>query len=526
MRLSRSLLHWVLAISLGGGLATYQMAPQWQAWWGLMDDAEYVGWAPPGQSLSAGEYVATLERTEIGQIGTTLRFRPVYYVLRVGERVLWPSSPTWYYAVRTLMFAAALSLSAWVLFASLGGMLGGGIFALVSTQWFWRDIWAHGGPAEQYAFVGTSLLAVAGVLAWRDSRDAGGRTAAILATVGTVVATGSKENFLVLVIPFALVMLRVGSVAAHRRMAIALSVGVAAFALFIMVAVIPGVRSAGSDMYGNQISTHARFAWVSAREGRWLAVVTAVLAVVPVALWRLLTAARRTEEARAVWVSTGRRFYVHIGLLLLLVISQIVFYSQKWPTLGSRYDFPGMLAIPLALGSGSVLWLRWLELAGVGARGVRRMALAISAVALALALRHGVGPVRSAAVANARYTQELRSVLRDAVQNGHTLGPKTPIIVEWQNEGEGEPATSTMALMRELGSVGPFFLRPVPGAPIVEPFTSYSRDGLSAADPRGRGVTLVPIDSVSVALAASQGAAVILTLHKYGVPALRLERGQ
>lgn len=525
MRLSRSLLYWVLAIALGGGLATYQMAPQWHAWWGLMDDAEYVGWAPPERSLPATKYLATLQGTEIGKIGITLRFRPVYYVLRVGERVLWPSSPAWYYAARTVMFAAALSLSAWALFTALGGILGGGLFALVSTQWFWTDIWAHGGPAEQYAFVGTSLLAVAGVLAWRDIRNAGGRTAAILATVGAVLAMGSKENFLVLLVPLALVLRRVALASAHRRLAIALLLAVGAFAVFIVVAVIPGVRLAGSDMYGSPISTHARFAWATRSEGRWLVVATAVLAFLPVAGWHLLPAWRRTDRARALFRTNMRRFYGHVGLLLLLVISQMVFYSPKWPTFGARYDFPGMLALPLALASVSVLFLHWLELAGFGARGMRRMRMAISVVMVALALRHGAAPVRSAAEANARYTLDLRAVLTDAIQRGNQLGPRTPIIVEWQDTGEGEPAISTMALMRELGSAGPFFLRPVSGTPIVDPLQAYSRAGLSPDDTRGRGIRLVPLDSVAAALMASKGAAVIIMMHAYDVPTVRLERG-
>jgi hypothetical protein len=526
MRPSRNVVNWLCAILLGGGLATYQMAPQWHAWWGLMDDAEFLGWAPRGRSLAAKDYLPTLAMTEIGQIGTTMRFRPVYYTLRVAERVIWPASPSWYYAARTGMFAIALSLSAWALFTALGGILGGGIFALVSTQWFWRDIWAHGGPAEQYAFVGTSLLAVAGVLAWQDIRKAGGRTAAVLATLGTVLAMGSKENFLILLIPFALVLLRVASVSAHRRMAIALFLAVAAFAAFIVAAVIPGLRSAGSDMYGNPISTHARFAWASAREGRWLVVVTAVLAFLPVAGWRLLPASRRTDDAHARLRASALRYYTHVGLLLVVVISQLVFYSPRWPTFGSRYDFPGMLAIPLALASASVLFLAWLELAGVGARGVRRMTMAIAAVAVALALRHGAVPVRSAAEGNARLTQALKVVLTGAAQGGNRLGASTPVVVEWQDAGDGEPATSVMRLMHEVGSAGPFFLRPVAGAPMVDPLKTYSRDGLSPDDPRARGIKIVPLDSVAGALAASRGAAVIITLRDYGVPTIRLERGK
>lgn len=517
MRLSRSFVNWIVAVTIGGSLATYQMAPQWHAWWGLMDDAEFLGWAPPGQSLDARGYLPTLGRTEIGAIGRTTRFRPVYYTLRVGERVLWPPSPAWYYAARTAMYAVALSLTAWALFTALGRIVGVGVFALASTAWYWRDIWAHGGPAEQYAFVGTSLLAVAGALAWRDEHPSHARGIALLASAGTLLAMGSKENFLILLIPCALVLLRLARAPEHRWFLALLLLLVAASAMGIVAALFPGLRSAGADMYGHSIGAGARFAWLSAGTG-WLfpAAIVLIAAALPIASWRALPSGRRTPEFRLRHDVLARRLHVHAGLLLLLVASQLTFYAPKWPTFGGRYDFPGLLVYPLGFAALTVYLLHWLRLAGAGAHATRRAAIGASLVAVAAASRHGMLPVRDAAEGNTRYTQALHAELTRVVREASRPDIVTPIIVEWRTGDEVEPAMSVMRLLYESGSSGPFFLRPAAGAPTHVPLAEFARTG--ATERAWRGVTLQPQDALRAALTASQGAALVVTLDGYAVP--------
>ena len=525
MRLSRDLVNWFVAIAMGGSLATYQMAPQWNAWWGLMDDSEFLGWAAPGRSLRASEYLTTLGRTEIGAIGTTTRFRPVYYMLRVGERVLWPSSPAWYYAVRTVMFGVALSLSAWALLVSLGRIVGIGVFAFVSMEWYWRDIWAHGGPAEQYAFIGVSMLAVAGAMAWTDRRVIRLRGIAVLATAGTLLAMGSKENFLILLIPFALVLRQLARAPEHRRTLMALFVFVTVCAVAIVAALLPGLRAAGADMYGHDIGAGSRLAWLSAGPGRWIAAAIVITALVlPAASWRVLPRARRTAEARVLHSELARRLHVHAGLLLLLVVSQLVFYIPKWPTFGGRYDFPGMLVYPLGFAVLTTYLLAWLSLANISPRDLRRVAIAAMLVAVASASRHGMLPVRRAAEMNTLHTLALRVVLTTVVHQANREGTKMPVIVEWQAGNEVEPALSVMRLLRELGNEGPFFLRPVAGAATPVPPAPLVRIGTTGISERG--ATALPVAALRGALMASGGEAMIVTLDGYAVPRVRQESEQ
>ncbi len=513
-----------MAIALGGSLATYQMAPQWRAWWGLMDDAEFLSWAPPGRSLDVSEYLATLEHTEIGAIGSTTRFRPAYYMVRVGERVLWPSSPAFYYGARTVMFAVALSLTAWALFATLGRMVGLGVFALVSMEWYWRDIWAHGGPAEQYAFVGTSMLAVAGALAWGDQRPARAGGIALLASAGTLLAMGSKENFIILLIPCALVLLRLARAPARCRTAKALLVVVAASAAAIIAALLPGLHAARADIYGTRFGIGTRFAWLSDGTGRWIpAGIVIIAAVLPVVSWLALPRAHRTPETRIRHASLVRQLHVNAGLLLLLAISQLSFYAAKWPTFGGRYDFPGMLVFPLGFAIITVYALRVLELAGAGGRATRYAALAATLLAGAAASRHRIFPVRDAAESNTRYTQALHAQLATVARQSGRPGTPVPIIVEWTVGDELEPAVSVMRLLYEVGSNGPFFLRPAVGAPSKGPLAESARTGATSAV--WRGVTVQPSDALRAALVASGGTAMIVTLDGYGVPRIRRERG-
>lgn len=519
MRLTRHAFHWILAVVLGGVLATYQMAPMWEAWWGLMDDAEYVGMAPRGQSLQARDFVTTLAQTEVGRIGSTTRFRPVYYLLRVGERMVWPPSPRWYYAARTVMFAVALSLSAWALFASLGTVLGAGIFAMVSTAWFWRDIWAHGGPAEQYGFLGTSLLAVSCVVAWSEPRLTHARTVGLVAVAGTVLAMGSKENFLILVVPSALLLLRIAKTPPDRYFAFGLLAIVVCCAASIVAAILPGLQRAGTDMYGAPIAPTSRLAWIHSTLGLQVAAAAIATLAIPPSAWRILPAQRKTAESRERHDDLARRLYAQIGLVLLLVASQATFYSPKWPTFGSRYDFPGMLALPLGLASLAVFVRSWLTVAGAGTRLVRGATFGAALFALSLGLRHGVAPVRAAAELAARHTQTMRVALASAVRQAGHGSASIPIVVEWHTGFEVEPARSVLRLLHELGGDGPFFMRGAADARARGPLADVWRDRRPLR--WWNDVTVQPPQKLAAALAASRGAAVIVNLDDYAVPRIR-----
>ncbi len=514
---------------LGVGLSVYQTAPQWNAWWGYQDDAEFLSWAPRGESLPLRSIPAALRQTEVVRMGRTLRFRPTYYVLHMLERSAWPPSPRWYYGVDTVAFAGALTLSAWALFLVLGTSLGFGIFALISTEWYWRDVWARLGPSEQYGFIGVSMLAIAAALSWARDRPESGKGLALLATCGTVLAMGAKENFLVLLAPLGLLLWHLSQWPGHRRVSYTLMALTTLGAITIAVAILPGLRAQGADMYGQLTGIEVRFLWVKSRLGAGLMAAVLILSALPWTAWRLLPQGQRTPATRLRLSVLTRRLCVQGALLLLLVVSQLVFYASTWPTHGGRYDFPGMLAVPLTVGALSVFLLGWLELAGAGAWLLRRLTYAITAAAVAMSLRHGTLGVRSAAVENVHRTQALHASMDSTVRLARGQGTSTPIIIEWMNSGDIEPAMTVLRLLYEVGSDGPFFMRPGPGARA----RGWSVAELARTGPVGdwivpstmlnwwRGVPLQPIEALPRALAASGGTGVVVTLQGYDVPMVR-----
>ena len=77
------------------------------------------------------------------------------------------------------------------------------------------------------------------------------------------------------------------------------------------------------------------------------------LALGVLAIW--LQAWRRGQANRL--VPLGRRAGLCLVALLMVLSSQFVFYNGQWPA-GCRYDFPGLLALPIM-----AFVLAWLMLA-------------------------------------------------------------------------------------------------------------------------------------------------------------------
>lgn len=338
---------------LGVGVITFLLIGcNLKAKWGIIDDHEIMRFLTLG---SGGQVALTdiprllLQDTEVGSLG--VRFRPSYYTLRLLETSLFGDRPEAWYAVRIAMYAVSVLLFWLCLFSWIGILPATIISAFFLNFGFWADIFCRLGPGETYCVMGTALFAYGTTRLVRDPQTGPGVSPQAVfwwgvTILGTVVASGSKENFLLLV-PVAwltaLVLWRQGRLKIISAIAVLL---ITVWAVFLTYRVIAGVAAVGSDVYGGSVSSTHRLYLLANVTGRILVTIgfwnlAAIAATVGVVA-RLINDRGEAKE----FLTNVAQLVIYSVAFLLLYASQYSFYDGKWPC-GNRYDFPGALAFPL-----------------------------------------------------------------------------------------------------------------------------------------------------------------------------------
>ncbi|MFI5244490.1 MAG: hypothetical protein ACHQQR_04635, partial [Gemmatimonadales bacterium] len=447
--------------------------------------------------------------------------RPVYYTQRVLEAWAWHGDPALWYRARTVLFAAALAAGALSLWLFCGPLLAIGGMALLLSGWYWRDVWAHLGPAEQYASVGTALVALGAAMVWRTKAVTGGLC---LAALGTLVAAGCKENFAVLLVPLAFAAWHAHR--SHLQASLAAFIAACAGVGFIITAVALGLRHATTDIYGTPLGPGARLWWVRGAPGAFVAVLWAVFLLAAfIATHRARQSGGATQagdhrERAAALRALVRDAAIVLAVVTALVSSQATYYAPAWPRFGARYDFPGRLTDVLLLVGAAAFSLRWLRLTG-RVRPALLLERAAPLLLVLLAARHGWLPVRESAAANAANTWALRDILLEA-RDSAVARPGAPVIIAFSGDAELEPAGAVITLLSELGAPGPYYLSPEPrpdGVTIrTADLDARSGEGYDPAN-RHMASTLQLAD----ALQLSSGRDVVLTVRGYLPPTLRCD---
>ncbi len=199
------------------------------AQWSVVEDFETMGWLGSDGRASLSEAPAILSNTEIGAYGVLARFRPTYYFLRVLETVAWGMNPTAWYGARLVLLGLAATLF-WRITSPALGYLGSAILCLYGlTFGYWVDMVGRLGPSETYAVLGLPIYLVGVAHAFQDGY--GRRWDRFVASsgilLGSLLCMGSKENFLLLLVPTLYVFVR-----AVRRREVVLAGSAAASLLF------------------------------------------------------------------------------------------------------------------------------------------------------------------------------------------------------------------------------------------------------------------------------------------------------
>ena len=386
-----------------------------QAKFGFLDDHQVAAWLGPGRTLTYFQAKQIFRSSEAMQPGEQQRFRPVYYLIRVGEAYLWSDNARLWYSARMVMFSVTVLLTGILAFRFFGLLVGGLLTLLIWTATYWGQIWSLLGPAETYACLAVAVYLWGIVSLFTPGSTSVQQTMAIAAIgLGSVVASGSKENFAALALPTAICTAIVAKKGGALVGRLAVLVGSIGFNLFVLDAVAKGTASGGGkDIYEQSVGASrlskvwSIFAW----QDSFVPILCVLAAVV---MFAAMSAKRENEiEWRQAAWQRMRAPVVTVLTLFLLYGSQIAFYNGAWAP-ASRYAFPGSL---LYWGAWLVLFLAAdSELRRISPVNAQSLKVTVAVVLAGSIFWYGFETNRAFAAENKIRTQKIQSAVDRAAQ--------------------------------------------------------------------------------------------------------------
>lgn len=296
-------------------VATFAFFPLFFAKFAIIDDHEIFLFLSRFRVLGFYEMLTSL--FWLPDLGGIPRFRPIYYVFRTSEILLWQNCALFWTMTRFLIatfFAVAVRRSFDLLVFPGAGIIAG--FYVLFAPWI-ADIFFRYGPAESYAIFFCGLLLV--LLSQNRSINWVGVCFCVTMLVGI------KENFIVLIPILIYASYRVFSEKKIiQSILVFLSLLFVFWCLYILVGKV--VVSAGVDIYGNSVG-RGRFSKIAAD----MIGTTRGIVSCSVIIMALLFIKRQLRI---------QRHTAYIMLFLLMVaLFQLLFYGEI-PRIRGRYAFP------------------------------------------------------------------------------------------------------------------------------------------------------------------------------------------
>lgn len=421
--------------------------------WSIFDDHEIMWFLGRADRLPVSEIVPRMMQTELSADSTTPRFRPAYYALRLIESAAWGKHPGLWYGSHLGILLLFL-IAVWLTASRRIGFVPAGLLSLYTlTFTFWSGIFSTLGPGETYATLGLGLFVIGFDRAWDDSGLSRG---SLLLLLGTVCAAGSKENFIVLLIPWGVLMARAARRGNLRWLPAAPFGLAAAWSGWIAYSVIRRMQASGADVYGNPIGPGERLAVLleALRDPRITPLYVAAGLLLLIWAW---VRTQQTTVAGASLAGAGA-----VVLLAVLYVSQVIFYAGAWPT-GTRYDLPGLLCWPLLLFvvSWYLLRLRAALPAASPYRAAPAAAVIIIGVLAVGSHFPNIPAIRAATARNIASTNAFTAFIGRlaavAAQN-----PDLPIVIESGDPSDFEPIISYPRFLYAGGVTNPNYLIWIP----------------------------------------------------------------
>ncbi|MGJ4751296.1 hypothetical protein [Leptospira kmetyi] len=329
----------ILSLVVAVILPIYLFGPNLKAQWWLIDDHEIFYFLKTEKNAAGwlDFFRILIDQTEVGQFGSSSRYRISYYALRILETILWKDNVFLWYIFR-MGIAILFSYSILRIFTRFFPLALSILFLLsVFSFRYWSDIFSRLGTGEVYAVLGVGLILIS--LSRYEYRSENPIWIYILILLGVVIASGSKENFIpLLLIPISIIWVeRSQSRNWLKRLMLIFPV---LFNLVTVVSLCLFFSKSKVDVYGNSVLLSDRISLLLTRFENEL-VLNMITLIGGVLLLGSLAYLRDKKKLLSSILMIPVLF---LGILLF----NILFYNGIWPT-QSRYDFPGILTYQAGL---------------------------------------------------------------------------------------------------------------------------------------------------------------------------------
>lgn len=416
---------------------------------GPIDDHEPLSWLSSDGRLGFGAFWPTLiDRTEVGSWPEGSRFRPVYYLLRVGQAVAFGDEPLAWYLSVMVAFTVALTAAGlatavlldWVgrwqepitrkLMLLVSASLGIGLFAGLDA---WSGIVTRLGPAELAGLM-FSVLGLLGILLLVRTGQRWWWWVVLPATTASAL---SKETFVLLPVAAFLTGAYL-YVARGRKVIDALCVLVALAPLALLLPVVTGPSEStyvGDDAF-TRVAPGLGFMFQVAPL-YWIAGAGALICAF--ALWVL--ACGRLDWSASAYVLALILWSIALQFVDAIFYGGEYTHARYWAVFGlaKTLQVVGTLALSLAVvrrAQGVLFW---------SALGILVIGVMLTVRLLAAALQE-YGEIQTEAAVNSMTSQQFSSDINALVET-LSENPGSDLVVVVPASTEYEPA---VAILQEV----------------------------------------------------------------------------
>lgn len=417
---------------------------------GMIDDHEIPMYLGSDRKITLQEFPSIINKTEVGKWGSSVRYRPSYFVTRAIETAIWRDNASLWYFARFLL----LVISLWVGWTLLSGIFPStiayiAVFYLMTLN-FWPDILTRLGPAEIYA-VPSTLIFLYGI---KNDRP-------LLTTLGYLVSIGTKENFLIL---FPILVGWNLYLYLNKKLTLKVILSTIIMVLYtvlIVGAIFFATGKSGVDVYGAHIS-------YSLRIREFLTMIPILITKYYLTLPLLITGVA-TLNIALVGILYGRTkmlsqksgtYVVFIFTALMVIASQYIFYNNQIPS-NWRYDYPVMLMYPLVHFFAIKILLIFLKRYQNSELPTYLLYLSMFLVLGNEVLKTGFGHIQKAAALNSQVTNNFYSEVM-LLKNSNLINGETKIVINSEQYIDFEAISSISRYLNYYTSHGPIVLSYLP----------------------------------------------------------------
>jgi hypothetical protein len=303
---------------------------------GPVDDHEILKFLGSDREIKFYQLPGVLwQETEVGHWGQTSRYRPSYYFLRILETTVFETHAKLWFASRLAMLCVtALALSATVVEVtatrsrSVKFSIGiSTVFVILSIKSF-PEIIFRLGIAETYLVLAFAVFLFSFTKLIQNSAS---RFFWNLILLSLVVAIGSKENGVALVIPFLyLLVVQLKTYPQVRKARIFQGFTAVVFACLVIVNSLKNIAEVGTDVYGSQRGLRASLSLLQQFSENSSTRISSLVLILIMSLTVInYSVARRFKS------TTKAALFMSI-LLYLLLATEFVFYQGSFGEL--RYQ--------------------------------------------------------------------------------------------------------------------------------------------------------------------------------------------